>query len=58
MEKGLAEDQNSLSFMNPRTPNGIGDFIHMGLVPDIKGAYRTDLLKILGREPEECDIDA
>ncbi len=46
------------SFLNPRTTNGIGDFIQMGLVPDIKGAYRTDLLKIIGREPEECDIDA
>jgi len=46
------------NFLNPRTPNGIGDFIHMGLVPDIKGAYRDDLLKIIDRKPEEPDIDA
>jgi len=46
------------NFLSPRTPNGIGDFIHMGLVPDIKGAYRNDLLKILDRKPEEPDIDA
>jgi len=46
------------NFLNPRTPNGIGDFLHMGLVPDIKGAYRDDLLKIIEREPEEPDIDA
>lgn len=46
------------NFLNPRTPNGIGDFIHMGLVPDIKGVYRDDLLKIIDRKPEEPDIDA
>lgn len=46
------------NFLSPRTANGIGDFIHMGLVPDIKGVYRNDLLKILGRDTEECDIDA
>jgi len=46
------------NFLNPRTPNGIGDFIHMGLVPDIKGVYRDDLLKIIDKKPEEPDIDA
>jgi len=46
------------NFLNPRTPNGIGDFIHMGLIPDIKGVYRNDLLKIIDRKPEEPDIDA
>jgi len=46
------------NYLNPRTPNGIGDFLHMGLVPDIKGAYRDDLLKIIERKPEEPDIDA
>jgi len=46
------------NFLNPRTSNGIGDFIHMGLVPDIKGVYRDDLLKIIERKPEEPDIDA
>ncbi|MCH7646996.1 MAG: MBL fold metallo-hydrolase [Thaumarchaeota archaeon] len=46
------------NFLNPRTTNGIGDFIHMGLVPDIKRIYRDDLLKIIDRKPEEPDIDA
>ena len=46
------------SYLNPRTANGIVDFIHMGLVPDIKGAYRDDLLYMAGRRPEEIEIDA
>jgi len=45
-------------YLNPRTANGIVDFIHMGLLPDIKGAYRDDLLYMAGRRPEEIDIDA
>lgn len=40
-------------FLNPRTANGIGDFLEMGLLPDIRGIYRTDLLKHLGRKSEE-----
>ncbi|PNX46310.1 MAG: MBL fold metallo-hydrolase [Thermoplasmata archaeon M11B2D] len=40
-------------FLNPRTANGIGDFLEMGLLPDIPGIYRTDLLTHLGRKPEE-----
>ncbi len=40
-------------FLNPRTANGIGDFLEMGLLPDIAGIYRTDLLSHLGRKPEE-----
>jgi len=45
-------------FLTPRTANGIGDFLVMGLIPDIKGIYRNDLLTHYGREPEEPDIDA
>lgn len=44
-------------FLKPRTANGIGDFLAMGLLPDIKGVYREDLLEHLGRKPEEPDID-
>jgi ribonuclease J len=44
-------------FLTPRTANGIGDFLAMGLIPDIKGVYREDLLKHAGRPPEDCDID-
>ena len=45
-------------FLTPRTANGIGDFLATGLIPDIKGAYRADLLEHAGRKPEPCDIDA
>jgi len=45
-------------FLTPRTANGIGDFLEMGLIPDIVGVYRNDLLTHYGRPPEEPDIDA
>lgn len=45
-------------FLTPRTANGIGDFLSMGLIPDIKGVYREDLLTHIGRKPEEPDVDA
>jgi len=45
-------------FLNPRVSNGMEDFLHMGLLPDIKGVYRSDLLKMLGRKPQEPEIDA
>jgi len=40
-------------FLSPRTANGLGDFLAMGLIPDIPGIYRTDLLEHLGRKAEE-----
>jgi len=43
-------------FLNPRTANGIGDFLEMGLIPDISGIYRSDLLEHLGRKSEEPTI--
>lgn len=45
-------------FLTPRTANGIGDFLAMDLLPDIKGVYRSDLLTHYGRPSEEPDIDA
>ena len=45
-------------FLNPRTSNGIVDFLTMGLLPDLKGVYRDDLMVMAGRKPEEPDIDA
>jgi len=45
-------------FINPRTSNGIVDFITMGLVPDIPGVYRDDLMKLAGRKSQKPDIDA
>ncbi len=44
-------------FLTPRTANGIGDFLEMGLLPDIKGIYREDLLRHMGRRPEKPNID-
>lgn len=43
-------------FLTPRSANGIGDFITMGLIPDIPGIYRDDLLEHYGRKPEEPEI--
>lgn len=40
-------------FLTPRTANGIGDFLELGLIPDLPGIYREDLLKHQGREPED-----
>jgi ribonuclease J len=45
-------------YINPRTSNGIVDFITMGLVPDIPGLYRDDLIKLAGRKIEKPNIDA
>ena len=43
-------------FLNPRTANGIGDFLTMGLIPDIDGVYREDLLEHYGRRAKEPEI--
>jgi ribonuclease J len=43
-------------FLTPRTANGIGDFLAMKLIPDIRGIYREDLLEHLGRKPDEPDV--
>ncbi len=45
-------------FLTPRTAAGIKDFIVMGLIPDIKGVYREDLLKHMGRKPEQPEVQA
>jgi ribonuclease J len=37
-------------FLNPRTANGLVDFLEMGLIPDIEGIYREDLLEMAGRK--------
>lgn len=42
----------------PRSANGIGDFLEMGLLPDIPGVYRDDLLEHIGRKPEKPDVQA
>ncbi|MCX6775686.1 MAG: MBL fold metallo-hydrolase [Candidatus Micrarchaeota archaeon] len=44
-------------FLGPKKCNGIGDYIELGLVPDIKGLYREDYLKKMGRDKEESGFD-
>lgn len=39
-------------FLEPRKFNGLGDFLEFGLIPDIKGLYRNDYLKHMGRNEE------
>ncbi len=43
-------------FLTPRTAAGIKDFLAMGLLPDIKGVYRGDLLEHLGKKPEAPEV--
>jgi len=45
-------------YINPRAANGIEDFLTMGLLPDIKGLYRDDLMKLAQREICEPNVDA
>jgi ribonuclease J len=42
-------------FLQPRKCNGIGDFLEFGLIPDLKGLYRGDYLKHMGRKSEELE---
>jgi ribonuclease J len=44
-------------FLQPRKCNGLGDFIEFGLIPDVKGLYRQDFLKHMGRPNEELGFD-
>lgn len=52
--KGLFYEE----YLQPRVANGIGDFFAMGLLPDIQGIYRDDLLEMIGRKSEKPIIDA
>lgn len=38
-------------FLQPRTCNGIGDLLELGIIPDIDNIYRNDLLEHEGRKP-------
>jgi len=44
-------------YLQPRSFTGITDYLEMGLIPNIKGIYRDDLLKIAGRKKEPVDVD-
>jgi ribonuclease J len=43
-------------FLQPRTCNGLGDLMELGIIPDIKGIYRNDLLANEGRPLTEKPI--
>jgi ribonuclease J len=45
-------------YLSPRTANGIVDFIEMGLIPDIEGIYREDLLQMTGRKVKPPEVQA
>lgn len=45
-------------YLKPRQANGITDLLTMGLVPDIEGVYRDDLMEKAGRKLVSPDIDA
>lgn len=45
-------------FLKPRSANGIVDFIEMGLIPDMEGIYRDDLLEMAGRKACAPTVDA
>jgi ribonuclease J len=43
-------------FLQPRKCSGLGDFIEFGLVPDLKGVYRSDFIKHMGRQKEDLNV--
>jgi len=45
-------------FLSPRPANGINDFLAMGLVPNIEGLYRKDLMVMSGLKYVKPKIDA
>jgi ribonuclease J len=46
-------------FSKPRLVNGIGDLLELGIIPDIQGIYRQDLLSLAGRStPEDRTVEA
>jgi ribonuclease J len=38
-------------YLKPRPANGIVDFLEMGLIPNVEGIYREDLMEMAGRKP-------
>jgi ribonuclease J len=61
LDFGMSFNQSGLyfsEFLNPRKSNGLGDYFATGLLPDIKGVYREDYLRQMGRSKEDQDVDA
>lgn len=45
-------------FLQPRKSNSLIDFYEFNLLPDIKGTYREDYLRHMGKEKEDKGVDA
>ena len=45
-------------FLQPRKAAALTDFFEFGLLPDIKGIYREDYLRHMGRPKEKRSVDA
>src|SRR3972149_8014347 len=61
LDFGMSFGKNGMyfdKFLHPRVSGGIKDYIEMGLIPDIEGIYRDDLMEIMNRKLVAPDIDA
>jgi ribonuclease J len=61
LDFGLSFGKRSVyydEFLTPRSACGLGDFLEMGLVPNVEGVYREDLLLTCGLKPKKPRIDA
>jgi ribonuclease J len=61
LDFGMSFNQSGMyfsEFLSPRNCNGLGDYFVTGLLPDIKGIYRQDYLRYMGRPKEDQEIEA
>lgn len=52
-----AESEFFSEFLGPKKCNGVGDYIDLGLIPDLEGLYRPDYVEKMKRTPEEKAFD-
>lgn len=45
-------------YLKPRLANGLVDFIEMGLIPEVEGIYREDLMEMAGKKAGAPTVDA
>jgi ribonuclease J len=61
LDFGMSFNQSGMyfsEFLMPRNCNGLGDYFETGLLPDIKGVYRHDYLRHMGRSQEDQEVEA
>src|SRR5437867_9623495 len=44
-------------YLKPRSANGLVDFLEMGVIPDVDGIYRDDLIEMSGKRALQRQID-